>query len=223
MTHFVSFPERRQTVSKVIRPDPRRDRTRTTALTAARGLLLEEGLEAVTHLRVATRSGLGRKTIYRHWPTKTALLLDSLSTREWARVERSGDLQIDLARHLEQLRRALVEGPLARILVAILERAAVDPDFRPLHHALATEGLRPLSKILRAGVRTGRLPPDLDLNLALGLLEGPLFYRVLVLGERPSAAVIPGVLRAFLAHPPRRPKDPKKKRPPAGSRKRART
>lgn len=193
------------------------------ALAAARGLLFEEGLEAVTHLRVATRSGLGRKTIYRHWPTKTALLLDSLSTREWARVEQSGDLQVDLTRHLEQLRRALVEGPLARILVAILERAAVDPTFLPLHRTLATEGLRPLSKILRAGVRRGRLPPDLDLKMALGVLEGPLFYRVLVLGERPSAAAIPPLLRAFLAHPPRRPTVRGKKRSPAGSGRRART
>jgi AcrR family transcriptional regulator len=204
-------------VSKVIRPDPRPHRTRNTALAAARRLLLEEGLEAVTHLRVATAAGLGRKTIYRHWPTKTELLRDSLSTREWAQVELSGDLPVDLARHLEQLRRALVEGPLARILAAILERAAVDPSFLPLHQALAAEGVRPLTKILRTGVRSGRLPPDLDLHLALGLLEGPLFYRVLVLGERPNSGLIPSLLAAFLAHPPRRPAARKKIRSARGS------
>ncbi|GAA3803074.1 TetR/AcrR family transcriptional regulator [Cellulomonas soli] len=56
--------------------DPRLARTREAALTAATDLLAEYGMTALTHQNVAARAGLGRATVYRHWPTTVDLLLD---------------------------------------------------------------------------------------------------------------------------------------------------
>lgn len=44
---------------------------------------------------------------------------------------------------------------------------------RALHHVLATAAQR------------GQIPPDTDLNLAIDLLAGPLFYRRLVTHQPP--------------------------------------
>ena len=56
--------------------DPRLARTREAALGAATDLLTEFGMTALTHQNVAARAGLGRATVYRHWPTTVDLLLD---------------------------------------------------------------------------------------------------------------------------------------------------
>jgi AcrR family transcriptional regulator len=48
--------------------DPRVVRTRLAVLEAATMLLRTEGPGAVTHARVAEAAGVGRATIYRHWP-----------------------------------------------------------------------------------------------------------------------------------------------------------
>jgi AcrR family transcriptional regulator len=44
---------------------------------AVRELFVEEGWSAVSHLRIAERSGLSRATIYKYWPDRSALILDA--------------------------------------------------------------------------------------------------------------------------------------------------
>ena len=61
--------------------DPRAVRSREAMLAAARRLLAEEGLDAVTHQRVAQEAGVGRATVYRHWPRTDQLLLDAMLDR----------------------------------------------------------------------------------------------------------------------------------------------
>lgn len=56
--------------------DPRVARSRASILVAARSLLLDEGPAAVTHQRVAQYAGVGRATVYRHWPQSEQLLVD---------------------------------------------------------------------------------------------------------------------------------------------------
>jgi AcrR family transcriptional regulator len=48
-------------------------------LVAARELLVGEGPGAVTHQRVAQEAGVGRATVYRHWPRPEQLLLDVMA------------------------------------------------------------------------------------------------------------------------------------------------
>ncbi|MDX2356464.1 TetR/AcrR family transcriptional regulator [Dietzia sp. PP-33] len=55
--------------------------TRDRALTAAHTSILEIGSSRTTMVEVARRSGVGRTTLYRHWPDITALFAD-LMTRE---------------------------------------------------------------------------------------------------------------------------------------------
>src|ERR1700724_2426693 len=54
-------------------------------LEASAELLLEKGLAAVSMDAVAARAGVSKATIYRWWPTKETLALDTLYN-EWAAV-----------------------------------------------------------------------------------------------------------------------------------------
>ncbi|MET3861918.1 AcrR family transcriptional regulator [Dietzia sp. 2505] len=62
--------------------------TRDRALTAARDSILEIGATRTTMVEVARRSGVGRTTLYRHWPDITALFADLLTRELTAVVER---------------------------------------------------------------------------------------------------------------------------------------
>lgn len=183
--------------------DPRVTRTRDRALAAGRHLLLTAGLDAVTHLQVARESGVGRRTLYRHWAEPADLLHDVLSASEVPHAPVTGDLRTDLLAHLEALRRALVDGALGFVVAVLTERATVDPAFRPLADRLADAGCAPLRDLLATAAEAGVLPVDLDRPAAAAALEGPLFYDVLVRRHAPAATDVPPLVNRFLAAPPR--------------------
>lgn len=64
--------------------------TRNRALDAAHAAILELGTERTTMVEVARRSGVGRTTLYRHWPDITALFADLLTRELTAAVTRVG-------------------------------------------------------------------------------------------------------------------------------------
>jgi AcrR family transcriptional regulator len=179
--------------------DPRVERTRTRVLAAARALFLTDGLGALTHLEVSRRSGVGRRTLYRHWPTTDDLVHDTLASANFPRGERVGDLDTDLRAHLRALRRALVDGPLAFVIHALGERAAIRPELRDVRDRLVTEGCAPVREILRDAIADRSLPADLDVEATAAQLEGPLFYRALVLAEPIPDAAVDDLVDAFLA------------------------
>src|SRR5262245_31912713 len=59
-----------------------------------------------------------------------------------------------------------------------------------------------LSEVLRRGVERGDLRPDLDVELALDVLGGPLFYRLLITGgpidEQLAVGVADLIMRGLL-------------------------
>lgn len=186
------------------RPDPRAQRTRAAALAAARELLLTEGRDAVTPSRVADRSGVGRATIYRHWPEPLALLVEAATPPPAPQAPApSGDLAADLVARLDALRRGLDGTPLSAVFAMLVERAEHEPELARLQQELADTGSAPLRELLRDAVRRGELP-RLDEDRAVDMLAGPLFYRRFI-ARRPIPPRLPRRLVAdFLAHPPAR-------------------
>lgn len=158
--------------------DPRVARTREAVREAVRSLVQRAGFEAVSHQQVAEEAGIGRATVYRHWPTRTDLLLDALAEveapRDW---QSTGDLAVDLTRELERLRRTLSSSPLVPELVALIGRAEWDQGLRETKKELLASGTAGLRRTLDAGIERHELPADLDLDTTIARLAGPLFYR----------------------------------------------
>jgi AcrR family transcriptional regulator len=183
--------------------DPRVERTRSTALGAARHLLVHDGVDAVTHLRVAEASGVGRRTLYRHWPDAQTLLYDTLAHAEAPHAEATGDLRRDLIAHLDALRSALQDGHLGFVVSLLGERSHLDPAFEELRRSLTEAGCEPLRRILTDATHVGDLPAGLDVSAALAELEGPVFYRCMVKRERLRRTDLESLVDRFLHHPPR--------------------
>ena len=177
--------------------DPRIGRTREAVLQAALELLLEGGLDAVTHARVAASAHVGRRTMYRHWPTRHDLLHDALAGASFPTTQPTGDVRVDVRSHLEQLRDALVAGPLAMIVVALAERSAGDPDMAQLRSRLVQAGCAPLREMLRAAHQASTSVVDVETQVAE--LEGPLFYTVCIQGRAPDDALIDDLVERVLS------------------------
>lgn len=181
-------------------PDPRVVRSREAALTAARELLAEEGWTGVTHVTVAARSGVGRTTLYRHWPDVNALLYDAIvRTMDQIRRDPTGDLRADLTSTLNGLRLLLEDPVTERGMRAILDRAPFDPASAKLKDDLYRAGTSGFLAILETARADGHLTSDTDLTTIVEQLAGPLFYRRLFAGRHIDAAyvdtIIDGVLR----------------------------
>ncbi|MEW6474382.1 MAG: TetR/AcrR family transcriptional regulator [Actinomycetota bacterium] len=182
--------------------DVRVERTRGVVLAVARNLLLEEGWDAVTHLRVAAASGVARATVYRHWPSCADLLHDVLRREaEMSHSRPTGRLRQDLIAELDALRRQLGAPTLAGVLAVLMERSLYDPELAPVKHSVVAEISRVLRQCLCDGIDDGDLPATLDVDLAMARLLGPLLYRRLASGERLTPTVVAAVVDSFLSSP----------------------
>src|SRR5680860_1539111 len=147
--------------------DPRVARTRQAVRDAVRRLVQRAGFEAVSHQEVAAEAGIGRATVYRHWPKRTDLLLHALAEIEAPHAwQSSGDLATDLARELERLQRTM-SSPLVPELIALIGRAEWNPELRETQTELLASGTAGLRRTLKAAIDRGELPGDLDVDTTI--------------------------------------------------------
>lgn len=162
---------------------PRSETSRQAILSAAHELLEEHGYRAVKVDDVAAKAGVGKQTIYRWWGGKAAVLLDAWSQETARRIVEpdtgrvDDDLRLFLVRLISSLHRP---GALPTVKGLIAE-AQTDPAFAPLLREAFMEGRREVvRRLLRRGVERKELPETLDIELAVDLVYGPVWYRLLL-------------------------------------------
>jgi AcrR family transcriptional regulator len=187
------------TSASVAIEDPRVCRTRSVVLSAALEIFDNGGWDAVNHSSVSHGSGIGRTTLYRHWPDKAALLQDVIAERIRSEFQPlTGDLRHDLITQLRQFRQA-VEDPKKRgAIAAILAEAEHHESFARMRRVLTQTAVTPLISAIRSAISDGVLPKDLDLELAALKLCGPIFYNGLMLRRRTTDAMLTTIVDDFL-------------------------
>jgi AcrR family transcriptional regulator len=162
---------------------PRSEKARAAVLDAAGALLLTRGLGAVSMAEVAERAGVSTATIYRWWPTKETLALDALH-HEWAAAaplaRETGSLRKDLFSLLRPWVRLIGKQPYGRVISALITEAQTDPAFAQQYKERFVEPRRaPARSIFGHAIERGELPPTTNIELALDLLYGPVYHRLL--------------------------------------------
>src|SRR4051812_34044065 len=100
--------------------DPRAERTRRRAMAAAQELLIAEGWDSLTHVRLAAATGISRMTLYRHWPTRIEMLRDVMKdAAETRHAEDSGDAHRDLRLEMQLIRTELLTPPQVKMLAML--------------------------------------------------------------------------------------------------------
>ena len=177
---------------------PRDQEARNAILLAALSLVKEFGYRSLTIDKIARRAGTGKTTIYRWWPSKGAVVGEAFLSHISPEIAfPSVSDEVSAVESIRQQMRAVArafrgqDGDLLRALVA---EAQFDPE---LSDALVETWVRPRRAlaigILKAGIASGELRRDVDVNVAIDALYGGLYYRFLL----PYAPLTPEYARAL--------------------------
>ncbi|HWI29698.1 MAG TPA: TetR/AcrR family transcriptional regulator [Stellaceae bacterium] len=160
------------------RIDPRIERSRQVILRAALEELGEVGYGAFAIEAVARRAGVGKATIYRHWPEKLALIADAFKMLQQERDPdlSGGSSREKLERILGHVADILADSPFSSCLPALVEGAERDSALRRFHHRFQAAARKPLLELLSDGVAKGEFPPHIDPELAAFSLLGAIFF-----------------------------------------------
>src|SRR6266545_7387294 len=159
-------------------PIGRGDRARARVLRAALEVLAERGFPGFTMEAVALRAGASKTTVYRRWPSRSALLVDAMDQAfQPLETPTTGDLRRDLLALMVASEALLESQPFPRLLAAVIDAAEQDPNLAGLQFELTERRREPVRAVLAEAAARGIISPSVDLELAIDLLVGPVFYR----------------------------------------------
>jgi AcrR family transcriptional regulator len=160
---------------------PRDVRAGAAIIDAAVAVLADKGPGGFTVDAVAARAGCGKATIYRRWPSRAALLLDTAHHMglEPGDID-TGSLRDDLIAMLTELGTKMRDTASGRILPGVIAEASVQPEMRAVLAAFIDDRRERPRALLARGAERGELPAGTDLELLLDLLGGTVIYRELI-------------------------------------------
>ncbi|MGI5170557.1 TetR/AcrR family transcriptional regulator [Spirillospora sp. CA-253888] len=177
------------------------DRTETI-MKAALELAREVGYAKLSMEAVAARAGAGKDTLYRRWPSKGMLFLDSLLllNRQALDYPDTGDILADLRRQIHAAVDLLASPPWGPLYQALVGEAQHNPSVAA---GLNERFIRPQAERTIARLKTaqdqGQISPDFDLELAMAILSGPLYFQLLITQQPLTHQYVDRVLNALFA------------------------
>ncbi len=160
-------------------------------LEATLSLLGEVGFTALSMEGIAARAGVGKTTVYRRYASKTEVVAAAMGALAVdPNVPDTGDTFEDLVSFMTSKWAAMTEAPGATLLGTFIVQAAAHPDlFDEFRRVMLAPRLDPLVTLLQRGVDRGELQPDVDMNVAVDLIVGPMLVSLLTQGGPDTAAV----------------------------------
>jgi len=160
---------------------PRSERAHAQVLEAALRLFAERGIDATSMDAIAEAAGVSKATIYKHWSDKDALCLEAMAQAHGLDEElpefNPGDLRAAMVRVLSHRPHPRDARRQTRLIPYFMAYAARHPAFGVAWRSrVMARPQRHLRRLLEAAVEEGLFPEDLDYDLALALLIGPMMY-----------------------------------------------
>ncbi|MEV6161151.1 TetR/AcrR family transcriptional regulator [Streptomyces sp. NPDC052052] len=158
----------------------RSERSRRATLDAALELCTEKGYGRVTIEAIAARAGVSKKTIYRWWPSKSAVLLEAFTEAlvDTTPFVDTGDIAADLRANLAGAVKLISTPPYGPAYAGILSEVHHDEALaRTVRTKLVDPRFDEAVARLRRAEEQGQIPPGGDLALAVEMLYGPVYYR----------------------------------------------
>jgi AcrR family transcriptional regulator len=154
--------------------NPRVQRTRNLVLAIARELLTETGPAGLTYSVLAERAGVTRQTLYRHWPSRAALLVDLiLEGPEAGYPEPGADLRAVSIGWVTSLSAGLTDPATRAAVLAVTAQADTDPDSNQALVRIAADRLAAFNELLGPA---GQRVSDEDYTLLCGPVLARIFF-----------------------------------------------
>ena len=178
---------------------------RARALQAAREILSTDGLNALTIEAVASRSGTGKPTLYRHWANALELGMDALMQDVAPALppDLEASPKAAIIRQLDRLIESFSPPKGAQIIQALALCDGGNEMAQRFRQHLLYEGRDATRAMLLGFIEKGQLKQPQDMDVFLDALFAPVFYRLLA-GDDPLNKALPAQLvdAAFAALEP---------------------
>lgn len=158
---------------------PLSERAHEAVLAAALKLFAADGIDATSMDAIATEAQVSKATVYKHWRNKEALCLAVLD-RLFAEPlpADTGDVRADIVALLKNQPQGCRPELHNRLAPQLAACARHNLDFGLAVRKRVLEPPRArLTELLHRAIKAGQLRPDLDVDLAVALLLGPMTYR----------------------------------------------
>ncbi len=179
---------------------PRSEQARQSILQSTLQLLAEKGFSELTIEAVAARANVGKATVYRWWPDKGALIADAFasSTTRKLHFPDTGSVRSDMNQQMRQLIKVF-RSRRGRIVSAMLGAGQSDHN---LIAAFRERFMKPRRQeayaTLRRGISRGQLKKNVDMDLLLDSLYGPIYMRFLLRHDRLTPEFVDGLCELTL-------------------------
>ena len=186
---------------------PRSAQARLAILRSTLKILGDKGFSDFAIEDVADHAGVGKATVYRWWPNKGALIADAFASDTTRKLHfpDTGSIDTDMSRQTRRLIK-IFRSPRGRIVSAILAAGQSDKDLMAsFRERFLWPRRREAYDTLRRAVQRGELRKDIDLDLLLDSLYGPLYMRFLIQHDRLTPEFVDHLCSLVLggARPPR--------------------
>jgi AcrR family transcriptional regulator len=175
------------------------------AITEAMLDLLAEGttFEALSIEAVAARAGVGKATIYRRWPNKESMLVDAIARMKGDVPPVPGtSLRDDLIAFLRPVG-AIKTTRAGQIMPCLIPELRRSPDLKGVYQQALAPRRELLRQILLTWRDRGELRADVDIDVVMVALVGPLLAQNVMywhpdlsrenLPERLVDTILPGI------------------------------
>jgi AcrR family transcriptional regulator len=160
---------------------PRSEESKAAILDAAWKLLKTTTLKDLSIEAIARESGVGKTTIYRWWSSKVAVVMDAFVAHLSPAIPFPEKLSATEA--IEKQMASLIQafsGEYGRIVAQIIAEGQADPETLASYRDRFLYPRRAAAKaVIQQGIKNGEFDPNLNLELAIDLLYGSIYFRLL--------------------------------------------
>ncbi len=160
---------------------PLSEAARDKARAAAFEVIATSGVAGFTVDAVAKRSGVAKSTIYRHWDSANALLIDTIDCMVVPfPTPDTGSMAGDLQSFLDVLTPMFDDPTMIRTMLGTMAAAAFDEELGRIHQELITERKRPIREMIERAQARGEIRDDVPIETIIDMIEGPFLARFLL-------------------------------------------
>jgi AcrR family transcriptional regulator len=167
-------------------------------LDAALAMLAENGYAGFRLQALAARAGVAKTTILRRWPSKAAVAAAAVERLALQTVDLpdSGTLRGDLHALLTSAITVFTHGD-GRFVPRLIRESGHHPEIADLLHTVIHTRRLAYRRVLGRAIARHELDPDVDQDLLIDLLIGPIWTRLLITHDPITPALVDEIVDAL--------------------------
>jgi AcrR family transcriptional regulator len=160
---------------------PRSVRAHEAVLDATIELLQEGGYPSATIDAISGRSGVSKATIYKHWPSRTAVAVEAFGKLMDSAVPMpdTGTARGDFSEQIRLVSK-FYTSDLGKVYAQLLAAGVSDPaGARYFREYFLGDRRKAIAKVWQRALSRGEVNAEVDVEIAIDVLFGPLIFRLL--------------------------------------------